>query len=546
MAKSPIPATLVLAAALETNFIFLEKLCGSTDVLRRGIVTLCIAFCILLSNSAVACDGAQNIRLLKPVEISAQQRAEFQAMPPLKVVAVGAPPMARYDEESQTYNGIGIDVLCFITKELGLSFEITPGRDQTVADKIRQVQEGHADVFIPLSHSSERAKHGLFTTPYYKSHYAVIARHGRSLSIRSTADLANYQVGFVEGVSLQPILQSVVPAAQLHPYNQTSSDGLFQDVLDGVIDIAVFNQQIFTEKRYHQEFFDLDIVHTLHEHPRAYSYYFSQSPEHQRTVAAFDRYLAAIDVSAAVMIHEQGERHFLERYMAQRDQRVLLQTASVAAALLALISYLGLLRYRRLTKLLAERNTRIQQHQQALQDANQKLQTLSWTDSLTGLSNRRHFDEMLAYEYGRYLRTGSPLSLLIIDVDHFKHVNDHYGHAVGDDYLRAIARVLENSIVRSTDLIARYGGEEFTCLLTDITPEGTRKVAERINRGIVELGLPNPSSTLQQLTLSIGAATVIKGDPGVQAIFAQADTQLYTAKKMGRNQIRATVIGLSQ
>lgn len=542
MPKALIRIMLVLTAVLDTNFMFFAKMRSSMSGFCRRIVTLCIAFVILPANSVIACDGAQNIRLLKPVEISAQQRAEFQSMPPLKVVAVSAPPMARYDEDRHTYSGIGIDVFCFITKELGLSFEITPGRDQTVADKIRQVQEGHADVFIPLSHSPERAKRGLFTTPYYESYYAVIARHGRNITIRRTADLAKYQIGFVQGVSLQPVLESVVPAAQLHAYNQTSSDGLFHAVRDGVIDIAVFNQQIFIEKRYLQEFFDLDVVHTLYEHPRAYGYYFSQSPEHQRVVEAFDRYLAAIDVSAALMVHEKGERHFFERYMAQRSQRVLLLTASVAAALLALISYLGLVRYRRLTKLLAERNTHIEQHQKALQDAYQKLQALSRTDSLTGLSNRRYFDEMLAYEYGRYQRTGSPFSLLIIDVDYFKHVNDDYGHAVGDDYLRAIARVLESSTVRATDLTARYGGEEFTCLLTDITPEDAYKVAERINRGVVELGLPNASTTPQQLTLSIGVASVIKGDPGVQAIFAQADAQLYTAKRMGRNQIRATVI----
>ncbi len=515
----------------------------STDALRRGIVTLCLACCALLTSTAIACDGAQNIRLLKPVEISAQERTELQAMPPLKVVAVGAPPMARYDEDSQIYSGIGIDILCFITQELGLSFELPPGRDLTVADKLRQVQEQQADVFIPLSYSVERAKHGLFTVPYYKSHYAAIARHGRNISIGSVADLANYQVGFVQGVSFQPILESVIPAAQLHAYNQTTSDGLFQDVLDGVIDIAIFNQQIFTEKRYQQEFFDLDIVHTLYEYPRAYSYYFSRSPQHQRIVEAFDRYLAVIDVSASVAMHEQGERHFLDRYMAQRDQRVLLQAASVGAVVLALIAYLGLLRYRRMSRLLVQRNIHIQQHQHALQEANQKLKTLSRTDSLTELSNRRHFDDMLAYEYGRYQRTGSPLSLLIIDLDHFKQVNDHYGHAVGDDYLRAIARVLENSIVRSTDLIARYGGEEFACLLTDITPEGALQVARRIKRGVAALDLPNASASSPLLTLSIGIATVITGDPGVQTFFELADAQLYSAKQMGRNQICATVIG---
>jgi diguanylate cyclase (GGDEF)-like protein len=530
-----------LTAALNTNFSSLVQHCKFAGMHRR-LVTLGIALCLFSVTSASACEGDQNIRLLEPVKISAEKRAEFQAMPPLRVVAVSAPPMARYEEDQKIYSGIGIDVFCFITKELGLTFKLPPARNQTVADKIRLVQEGQADAFISLSHTPERAKRGLFTAPYYESFYAVVARHGRNLSINGTADLAGYRVGFVQGVSVQPMLQSVVPAERLYSYNQTSSDGLFHDVLEGKIDIAVFSQQIFIEKRYNQEFFDLEVVHTLHEYPRAYRYYFSQSPDNQRIVEAFDLYLSAIDVSRSVMNHEKGERHFLERYMAQRDQRVLLQTASVAAVLLALISSLGLFRYRRLSKLLASRNKEIQRHQHALQDAYQKLHTLSRTDSLTGLSNRVHFDEMLAYEYARYQRTGSPLSLLVIDVDYFKQVNDHYGHAAGDDYLRAIARVLRGSIVRSTDLMARYGGEEFMCLLTDITPEDARKVAERIKLGVIELDLPNESATLQQLTLSIGIATVVKGDPGVQAILVQADAQLYTAKQMGRNQICATVI----
>ncbi|WP_442597257.1 diguanylate cyclase [Parapusillimonas sp. JC17] len=497
----------------------------------------------LPAHSAAACDGAQNIRLLKPVEFTAQQRAEFRAMPPLRVSAVGAPPMARYDDDSQTYSGIAIDVFCFIAQELGLSFEITPGRDQTVADKIRQVQEGLADVFIPLSHSAEREKRGLFTLPYYESHYAVIARHGSRVSVHSVADLANYKVGVVQGVSLQPLLQKVVPAAQLITYNDTTSDVIFQAVRDGEIDVAVFNKVIFIEKRYRQEFFDLDVVHTLHEYPRAYRYYFSRSPAHESLVKAFDRYLAVIDVSASVMIHEEGERHFFERYMAQRDQRVLLQSASAAAALLALVFCLALLRYRRLTRLLAERNAHIQQQQQALQEAYKKLQTLSRTDGLTWLSNRRHFDQMLPHEYGRYRRTGSPLSLLVIDVDHFKNVNDQYGHAVGDDYLRAIAGVLESSVARSTDLVARYGGEEFTCLLPDTAPEDAWAVAERIAHGVADLNLPNASVIPPHLTLSIGVATILEGDPGAQELFAQADAQLYTAKQLGRNRVRATIIG---
>lgn len=507
-----------------------------------GATLLGIALCAALAGRALACDGASNIRLVAPVHITAEQRAAFQAMPPLKVVAVSAPPMARYDEDRQVYDGIATDVFCFIATELGLRYELAPDRDLTVADKIRQVQEGQADVFIPLSRTAEREQRGLFTRAYYESHYAIIARHGLSASITSLADLARYRVGYVKGVAFEPLLQSLIPAEQLYPYDQTTSDGLFQAVQDGKIDAAVFNKNIFIEKRYREERFDLEVVHTLHEHARAYRFYFSRSPEHQRLVEAFDQYLSAIDISATLTKHEVGERQFLERYMAQRSQRMLLQYASGAAALLALIFYLAFLRYRRLSNLLAERNTYIQKQREALQEAYQKLEMLSRTDSLTRLSNRRHFDQRLAYEYARYRRLGTPLSLLIIDVDHFKKVNDHYGHAVGDEYLHAIARALESNAGRATDLVARYGGEEFICLLTDTAPDDALTVAERISRGVAGLGLPNALAAPPLLTVSIGVATVVSGDPGAQTLVARADAQLYMAKHTGRSRICATVI----
>lgn len=514
------------------------------NLLSKPFSILCIVISVAFSGSVVACcNSSQSIQLLKPVEISAELRAEFQAMPALRVVAVNAPPLAYYDEKQKTYNGIGIDIFRFIANELGLDFEIAAGRDCTVIDKILQVQEGRADVFIPLSYTEERAEHGLFTDPYYESYYAVITHNNRSLSVGSAEDLAKYQVGFIEGVAFQPILESIVPATQLHAYNQNTSDGLFEAVRNGEIDVAVFNKQIFTEKRYNNEFLDLGVIHTLHEHRRDYAYYFSQSAEHERIVEAFNLYLAAIDTSAIVNIHKRAERNFFERYITQRDQHVVLLTVIGATLLFTLFAFLGLLRYRRMSQLLAKRTALLQQQQQELKGAYEKLKTVSLTDSLTGLANRRHFDTMLAYEYKRYQRTGQPLSLLLLDIDHFKCINDYYGHAAGDDYLRVVADTLKKSIVRSTDLMARYGGEEFTCLLTDATPEDALKVAKRIHHEIAELNLPNCSANPPYLTLSIGVATVISGDPGVKEIFTQADAQLYIAKNMGRNQIRTTVIG---
>ena len=507
--------------------------------LRNSFTALCLVF---LNSAALACESSQTIRLLKPVNISAELKAEAAALPPLRVLAVDAPPLAHYNEKTKTYTGVGIDIFCFIAKELGLRFEVEAGRDQTVLEKIQQVQNGQADVFIPLSHSEARAKLGLFTEPYYYSHYAVIARTDRNITINNSDDLTKYAVGFVKGVSFQPILESLIPPAQLHAYDQTTSNGLFQAVQDGEVDVAVFNQEIFIEKRYNQEFLNIDIIYTLYEHQREYGYYFSQKPENQRLVEAFDRYLIAIDTSEALRTHIQAERNFLERYQEQRRQRLILFIIAAVTLLTSFVTYLGLLRYRRVSKRMAQASIELQQQQLALQNAYEKIKTLSETDSLTGLSNRRHFDTQFNYAYQHYQRTGQPLSLLIIDADHFKCVNDHYGHATGDQYLREVANVLKHSVIRSTDLAARHGGEEFSCLLNNTTSENAYQIAERIRQKVVDLNLPNTTATPPQLTLSIGIVTVISGNPGTTEMFSQADAQLYIAKNNGRNQVRATTL----
>jgi len=500
---------------------------------------------LLLSMAApvFGCGGTHHIRLAQAVQIDAALKAEIQAMPPLKVLSVEAPPLSRYHEGRQAYEGVALDVFCFIAGQLGIGFEIDLARDTTMVEKLRRVHEGRADVFIPLSHSEERARRGLFTKPYYTSHYAVIARHGSEAVVRHINDLAGYQVGYLQGVVFGPLLQSLVPAAQLHAFSATTTESLFKAVQNGSIDLAVYNKNMFVKDRYSQELFDLEVIHTLYDHPRHYRFYFSQTPGHQRLVEAFELYLAAVDVSASIRAHDDSERDLLEYYMAQRQQQTLLLFAGVAAALLALLAIVALWRHRRFARQLTQQNAFIEQQREALYQANQQLDRLNRTDKLTGIFNRRHFDEVIASEYKRYQRTGSPLSLLIIDADYFKRVNDGYGHARGDDYLCAIARVMESNAGRSGDTVARYGGEEFACLLTNTSGEQALAVAERIGRDIAGLRLPNTSASPPWLTVSIGIATLVEGDPGLSTLFEQADAQLYEAKQLGRNRCRATVLG---
>jgi len=177
--------------------------------------------------------------------------------------------------------------------------------------------------------------------------------------------------------------------------------------------------------------------------------------------------------------------------------------------------------------------------QQQLLDTNLVLQRLMNSDGLTGLSNRRHFDEYLELEWRRAMRDQTQLTLLMIDVDYFKAYNDNFGHLEGDEALRKVADAIRECSSRSSDLPARYGGEEFALVLPSTSPAGARLVAEKLRQSIAALGIwhnaPEPASPL---TVSIGLATMTPA-PGTSCrlLILAADKGLYMAKHSGRNQV---------
>lgn len=178
-----------------------------------------------------------------------------------------------------------------------------------------------------------------------------------------------------------------------------------------------------------------------------------------------------------------------------------------------------------------------------LQQTNQQLALQSLEDELTRIPNRRCFNSILKREWGRSLRLSSTLSLLMIDIDHFKEYNDTYGHLAGDNCLMRVAEVLKTSVNRSTDLISRFGGEEFTVMLPDTGLDGARCMAQKLRRNIQKLGIQHQTSKVSdQLTVSVGIGLA---DPHAADIknlseacmVSAADQALYAAKNNGRNTI---------
>lgn len=171
-------------------------------------------------------------------------------------------------------------------------------------------------------------------------------------------------------------------------------------------------------------------------------------------------------------------------------------------------------------------------------EAQIQLEQLASKDSLTGLANRRAFDERLAAEWRRCQRGGQMLSIIMMDVDHFKAYNDTYGHPQGDACLRSVGSVLAGVAARTGDLAARYGGEEFVVVLPGTNAAGARVVAERIRTAISALDIPHVGSLVaEHVTVSLGTASVDPSKLAANALLIAADQALYSAKISGRNRV---------
>jgi diguanylate cyclase (GGDEF)-like protein len=183
---------------------------------------------------------------------------------------------------------------------------------------------------------------------------------------------------------------------------------------------------------------------------------------------------------------------------------------------------------------------KLAERESELRSANEHLEQLALIDPLSGVANRRNFDETLARNWKEAIRHRRPLGLLMIDVDHFKLFNDRYGHVQGDACLRRVGKLLMNLACRPGDLPARYGGEEFAVLLPGASLAGARIVAERLRHAVEELCVAHADAPLGQVSVSIGLASMVPslGDKA-QSLIEAADEGLYAAKRTGRNAVVA-------
>ena len=207
----------------------------------------------------------------------------------------------------------------------------------------------------------------------------------------------------------------------------------------------------------------------------------------------------------------------------------MLETTSGVIILLTL-TFLGLYIFRPLATTLLEERAQLER-------ANQELNFLSSVDGLTGIPNRRFFDQFLSQLWSLAARNGEPIALIMCDIDFFKAYNDTYGHLQGDECLKKVATALKNSLKRQVDFVARYGGEEFVVVLSNTDVDGATKVAETLRANVENLAiLHRLSSITPTITISLGVAIGYANSTVLpQTLIEAADNALYQAKRAGRN-----------
>jgi diguanylate cyclase (GGDEF)-like protein len=170
------------------------------------------------------------------------------------------------------------------------------------------------------------------------------------------------------------------------------------------------------------------------------------------------------------------------------------------------------------------------------QRAERELAQLAATDALTGVANRRMLDQSLRHEWFRAQRSGKPLSVMMVDADHFKAFNDRHGHQAGDQALKSLAKVITDNVRRPADLVARYGGEEFSVILAETDGQGAQMIAEHIRNAVEQL--PRVDGAERPMTVSIGIATwTAASEMTLEQLLFAADKALYQAKEAGRNRV---------
>ncbi len=419
-------------------------------------------------------------------------------------------PASFYNEREERWQGIAHDILAEITRITGLRFEIVNAPDAPWLSLRKMVEDGRAAMATELMPTKSRQGRFLWPrSPYMTSNCALLSR-------AATPNMTIHQalgarVGLIRGNAHEETFLQLFPDRS-NGVAYANSMEAFEALEKGEVDLVMANENLLLSITHYSERpgFKVNIPLTLPGNS-----YFGCNINEPALCGILDKAQRLVDCSG---IAEQWKRKTFD-YGKKLAQTRIPYLFSISALL---VIVLGLLL--------------------ALSKKKEGLsRRLSRLDHLTRLPNRRHFDEQMREAWDKAVKERMYLSLLAIDIDHFKRLNDTYGHPQGDAVLREFAGVFENAAKRHTDIVARTGGEEFSALLTNTDPEGAFLMAEKIRAAVEAAPMRNSKGGPPIfITISIGVAGIKPGPcDSIEDVTARADRALYEAKQNGRNRVHA-------
>lgn len=279
-----------------------------------NFLTILLLLVYIDTASAQHCSQATKLDFLEPVSLNADEKQFIKSTPELKISAIrNGPPLTDFDRASETFRGISVDIFCTIADHSGINYKWSKHNEQNLNELIAQVQEGDIDLLMSISKNSDRDKLGIFSEPFFQTHYIILGHRNTLLNITNLDDLQNYRIGIYEGSAGALDIQNKVPEKNLYYFKTNeSSKAPYEALRNKKIDILIQNRSFFYEHRYKHQLFDLQVFQVLRDSTKKYAFYFHKNENNDKLVSIFNKYLAAIDVEQAVDLHTRTEEELIE------------------------------------------------------------------------------------------------------------------------------------------------------------------------------------------------------------------------------------------
>ncbi|MCF7982671.1 MAG: diguanylate cyclase [Pseudomonadales bacterium] len=439
------------------------------------------------------------------------------------------PPVEFYDDQG-IFSGISADFLSYIGKQLGVEFKAI--RTSNWSDSVALVRSGAAYMLSAELKTSENERYYAFSKAYARFPNIILAREN-VVRKQSYEDLSGKRLAVVSDYPDMAIIKEKYPDIKIIEVKDVVT-GLRATAF-GQTDAMIIYQPVASYNLQKEGIANLHVVGVADFYSDTS---FAVNKEYVILKSILDKALEAMP--------DEEKQRILNRWVLLKadlkfDYSPLIKIflgASLIILLLAAWIFQSQHQKKRLQREIQIRRDKEEELNQVmgkLQEVNRELKTAVITDPLTGVMNRRGFYELMSAEHNRMIRYGGEIALLILDIDHFKMVNDRFGHNIGDRALRKVTEICTD-IVRTIDVISRIGGEEFAILLPNTSTENATVLAERIRASVANITTKVDQGIKLKMTISIGVASYVKGDTP-DSLLNKADQALYIAKNKGRNQV---------